>query len=159
MDRLAEAATEPSRILITASLAGLVTFPGGGAYAATKHAVVAVAEQAAMALLGTDVSVTLVCPALVCSGMSDVGEHPDDVAMAALDAAEAGTFLVVPDEWTHAMTTRTHRLVSGRVPETPPTAPEGPRHDRTAPKLDQSAADRARRRGRSSLTIFQELDS
>jgi hypothetical protein len=29
--------------------------------------------------------------------MSDVGEHPDDVAMAALDAAEAGTFLVVPD--------------------------------------------------------------
>jgi NADP-dependent 3-hydroxy acid dehydrogenase YdfG len=48
MDRLAEAATEPSRILITASLAGLVTFPGGGAYAATKHAVVAVAEQAAM---------------------------------------------------------------------------------------------------------------
>jgi NAD(P)-dependent dehydrogenase (short-subunit alcohol dehydrogenase family) len=37
----------PSRIIITGSLAGLVTFPGGGAYGATKHAVVALAEGAA----------------------------------------------------------------------------------------------------------------
>jgi NAD(P)-dependent dehydrogenase (short-subunit alcohol dehydrogenase family) len=40
-------------VLITASLAGLATFPGGGAYAATKHAVVAVAEQTALALAET----------------------------------------------------------------------------------------------------------
>jgi NADP-dependent 3-hydroxy acid dehydrogenase YdfG len=40
------ASGRPRHILITASLAGLATFPGGGAYAATKHAVVAVAAQA-----------------------------------------------------------------------------------------------------------------
>jgi NAD(P)-dependent dehydrogenase (short-subunit alcohol dehydrogenase family) len=43
------ASDEPRRVLITASLAGLVTFPQGGAYAASKHAVVAVAEQTALA--------------------------------------------------------------------------------------------------------------
>ena len=35
----------PGRVVVTASLAGLVTFPGGGAYAATKHALVAVADE------------------------------------------------------------------------------------------------------------------
>ena len=49
----------PGRLLITASLAGLLTFPFGGAYAATKHALIAVAEQAALALRETSVTVTL----------------------------------------------------------------------------------------------------
>jgi NAD(P)-dependent dehydrogenase (short-subunit alcohol dehydrogenase family) len=120
---------QPSRVLITASLAGLVTFPGGGAYAATKHAVVTVAEQTAMALSGTNVSVTLLCPALVRSGMSDVGEDPDRVASAALDAAAADTFLVVPDDWTQAMRSRTETLISGEVPPIPsPTAVKGSSH-------------------------------
>jgi NADP-dependent 3-hydroxy acid dehydrogenase YdfG len=59
------ASGQPGHILITASLAGLATFPGGGAYAATKHAVVAVAEQTALALADTPVGVTMLCPALV----------------------------------------------------------------------------------------------
>ena len=121
---------QPRRVLITASLAGLLTFPGGGAYAASKHAVVAVAEQAALALAGTHVSVTLLCPALVRSAMSEVGEDPDDVAAAALEAAAAGTFLVVPDEWTHAMIARTSTLLSGQPPEMPtPATSKGPHHD------------------------------
>ena len=107
------------RIVITASLAGLVTFPAGGAYAGTKHAVVAVAEQAALALADTDVSVTLLCPALVRTGMSDVGQDPADVATAALAAADAGTFLVVPPEWTSAVRLRTEHLLLGRVPQVP----------------------------------------
>lgn len=124
------ASGEPRRLLITASLAGLVTFPQGGAYAASKHAVVAVAEQAALALANTNVSVTLLCPALVRSGMSEFGEDPDDVASAALDAAAAGTFLVVPGEWRHAITVRTNALLAGHIPDVPaPTTPKGPRHD------------------------------
>lgn len=121
------ASPEPRRLVITASLAGLLTFPGGGAYAATKHAAAAIAEQAAMILSGTNVSVTLVCPALVRTGMSDVGDDPDDIAAAALEAAEAGTFLVVPTEWTRAMTARTELLTSGRVPATPSAEPRNER--------------------------------
>jgi NAD(P)-dependent dehydrogenase (short-subunit alcohol dehydrogenase family) len=108
-----------SHIIITASLAGLITFPGGGAYAATKHATVTVAEQAAMMLAGTNVSVTLLCPALVRTGMSATGEDPDAVALAALEAARAGQFLVVPPEWTSAVVTRAEQLISGRVPAVP----------------------------------------
>ena len=89
----------PGRLVVTASLAGLVTFPGGGAYAATKHALVAVAEQAALALQGTPVTVTLLCPALVRSGMSESGEDLDVVAAEVLAAAEDGRFLVMPVEW------------------------------------------------------------
>ena len=118
------ASEDPRRLLITASLAGLVTFPQGGAYAASKHAVVAVAEQTALALANTNVSVTLLCPALVRSGMSEVGEDPEEVASAALDAAAAGAFLVVPDEWRRAMTVRTDALLAGHVPDVPaPTTP------------------------------------
>jgi NAD(P)-dependent dehydrogenase (short-subunit alcohol dehydrogenase family) len=109
----------PAHLLITASLAGVLTFPGGGAYAASKHAVVAVAEQAALALSDTSVSVTLLCPALVRSGMSDVGANPADVAAEALAAARAGRFLVMPDEWRAATARRTERLLSGDGPELP----------------------------------------
>lgn len=113
----------PSRILITASLAGLVTFPGGGAYAASKHAVIAVAEQTALALADTAVSVTVVCPALVRSGMSETGADPDDVAARALIAADEGRFLVVDDEWAPAVAERTRLLLTGRPPEMPTPTP------------------------------------
>lgn len=114
----------PRRILITASLAGLATWPGGGAYAASKHAAVAVAEQAALSLADTDVSVSVLCPALVRTGMSEVGEAPAVVAAAALDAAEKGRFLLLPDEWADAVRARGERLAAGLAPELPsPTSP------------------------------------
>jgi NAD(P)-dependent dehydrogenase (short-subunit alcohol dehydrogenase family) len=123
--RLLEA-ERPAQLLITASLAGLVTFPGGGAYAATKHALVAVAEQAAMALRDSQIGVTLLCPALVRSGMSDEGEDPADVAAEALAAMRAGRFLVVPAEWSVALTRRTRQLLDGVVPDMPaPSAANG----------------------------------
>ena len=117
-------AGRPARVLVTGSLAGLVTFPGGGAYAASKHALVAVTEQAALALEHTPVTVTLLCPALVRSAMSDTGEEPADVAAAALAAMEVGRFLVVPAEWRPAVVARAERLVSGEPPLVP--APAGP---------------------------------
>jgi len=113
------------RILITASLAGLATWPGGGAYAASKHAVVAVAEQAALSLAGTGVSVSVLCPALVRTGMSTVGQDPAVVAAAALRAVAQGRFLLVPDEWTDAVRARGERLAAGLHPQLPvPASPD-----------------------------------
>lgn len=116
--RLLDRAT-PRHILITASLAGAATWPGGGPYAASKHAVLAVAEQAALELADTNVTVTVLCPALVRTGMSDVGDDPLDVAAEALQAVEDGRFAVVPDEWTPAIEQRSVCLTSGRQPELP----------------------------------------
>lgn len=108
-----------SQILITASLAGAATWPGGGPYAASKHAVLAVAEQAALELADTNVAVTVLCPALVRTGMSDHGEDPHDIAVQALAAVTAGRFAVLPDEWVSAVEKRAETLVSGRRPDTP----------------------------------------
>ncbi|GAA3217251.1 SDR family NAD(P)-dependent oxidoreductase [Nonomuraea helvata] len=113
------AAGRPAHILITASLAGLVTFPAGGAYAASKHAVVALAEQAALALADTPVGVTMLCPALVRTGMSPEGEDPATIAEQALAAVRAGTFAVVPDGWAAGITRRGQWLATGAQPEMP----------------------------------------
>jgi NAD(P)-dependent dehydrogenase (short-subunit alcohol dehydrogenase family) len=113
----------PAHLLITASLAGLVTFPAGGAYAASKHAVVAVAEQAALSLADSQVSVTLLCPALVRTAMSPTGADPADVAELALTAVREGRFLVVPDEWTGAIVERSERLIDGAEPRIPTPGP------------------------------------
>ena len=113
------AADRPAHILVTASLAGLATFPAGGAYAASKHAVVAVAEQVALSLADTPIGVTMICPALVRTGMSADGEDPADVAAAALAAVEAGVFAVVPSEWRAEVERRAQRLAAGAQPAMP----------------------------------------
>jgi NAD(P)-dependent dehydrogenase (short-subunit alcohol dehydrogenase family) len=115
-------AAGPASVLITGSLAGLVSFPGGGAYAASKHAVVAVAEQASLWLRDSQVSVTLACPALVRTGMSEVGEDPADVAAAALAGVQERRFLVMPEEWRDSLRIRARRLATGRLPELPAPA-------------------------------------
>ncbi|MEV0385425.1 SDR family NAD(P)-dependent oxidoreductase [Nonomuraea sp. NPDC050643] len=116
------AAERPGHVLITASLAGLVTFAVGGAYAAAKHAVVALAEQTAQGLAGTPIGVTMLCPALVRTGMSPEGEDPADIAAAALAAVGEGRFTVVPDGWGGAIERRAALLASGAQPEPPAPA-------------------------------------
>jgi NAD(P)-dependent dehydrogenase (short-subunit alcohol dehydrogenase family) len=123
------ASRRPAHILITASLAGLATFPGGGAYGASKHAVMAVAEQAALALADTAVGVTVLCPALVRTAMSPVGSDPADVADEALAAVDEGRFVVVPGEWRAAVVQRAERLAAGQAPL--PPAPDEPQRGRT----------------------------
>jgi NAD(P)-dependent dehydrogenase (short-subunit alcohol dehydrogenase family) len=113
------AAERPAHILITGSLAGVATFPGGGAYGPSKHAVVAVAEHAAMALADTPISVSMICPALVSTGMSPEGADPAEIAAQALATVEDGTFAVIPDEWQRAVVTGATRLVSGERPQAP----------------------------------------
>jgi NADP-dependent 3-hydroxy acid dehydrogenase YdfG len=113
------AAGQPGHMLIAASLAGLATFPGGGAYGASKHAVVAIAEQAALALADTQVGVTVLCPALVRTGMSPVGDEPADVAEEVLTAVHQGRFAVVPTAWRQAILQRAEHLTSGLPPTSP----------------------------------------
>jgi NAD(P)-dependent dehydrogenase (short-subunit alcohol dehydrogenase family) len=113
------ARTEPSGILITASLAGLATWPGGGPYAASKHAAVAIAEQTALALADSSVRVSLLCPALVRTGMSEVGDDPLDVADAALAGLSARRFVILPDEWRRSIAERGERLSTGVPPVVP----------------------------------------
>lgn len=112
-----------AHILITASLAGLVTFPVGGAYAASKHALIAVAEQTALALADSPIGVSVLCPSLVRSGMSPEGADPAAVARVALDACRAGTFAVIEPEWGPAVRTRAERLASGARPDVPAPSP------------------------------------
>lgn len=113
------ASGEPAQVLITASLAGLVVFPGGGAYGPSKHAVTAVAQHAAMALAGTPVRVSMICPALVSTGMSAEGIDPAHLARDALQALDDGAFALVPSEWQAAVVAQAERIVSGHWP-TPP---------------------------------------
>ena len=113
---------EPAHVLITASLAGLAVFPGGGAYGPSKHAVTAIAQHAAMALAGMPVRVSMICPALVSTGMSPEGIDPALVARDALQALDDGVFAVVPSEWQAAVVAQAERIVSGHWPA--PPAPE-----------------------------------
>ena len=113
------ASRSPAHILITASLAGLASFPGSGAYGPSKHTVLAIAEQAAFALQGEPVGVTVLCPALVRSGMSDIGQDPLEVADQALAAIGQGRFVVMPDDWRGAITRRAQQLATGDRPSAP----------------------------------------
>jgi NAD(P)-dependent dehydrogenase (short-subunit alcohol dehydrogenase family) len=109
----------PSTLLITASLAGLTTWPMGGVYGASKHAVVAIAEQAALELDDSQITVSVLCPALVRTGMSPEGEDSLVVVETALDAVDAGQFTIVSDEWHAAIRERFETLISGRRPRLP----------------------------------------
>ena len=119
------AANRPAHILITGSLAGAATFPGGGAYGPSKRAVVAVAEHAAMALTDTPIGVSMICPALVSTGMSSEGVDPADVAAQALATIDDGTFAVIPPEWQDAVVTAATASPPDNVPgyPHPPSAP------------------------------------
>ncbi|HEX6470948.1 MAG TPA: SDR family oxidoreductase [Streptosporangiaceae bacterium] len=114
------AAGEPAHVLITASLAGLAVFPGGGAYGPSKHAVSAIAQHAAMALAGTPIGVSMICPALVRTGMSPEGIDPALVARDALRAVDDDLFAIVPPQWQAAVITQADQVVSGDLPD-PPT--------------------------------------
>jgi NAD(P)-dependent dehydrogenase (short-subunit alcohol dehydrogenase family) len=118
------AAGGPAHVLITASLAGLAVFPGCGAYGPSKHAVIAIAQHAALALDGTPVQVSMICPDLVRTGMSPEGVDPALVAGEALRAIDDGVFAVVPPQWRAAVVEQAERIVSGNRPA-PPTPKAG----------------------------------
>lgn len=70
---------EPCHIVNTASIAGLITYPGGGIYQATKHAVVALSEALYMEMqtASLPVGVSALCPGFVRSQiMESVRNRP-----------------------------------------------------------------------------------
>lgn len=58
---------EPCHVVNTASVAGLMTYPGSGIYEASKHAVVAISEvlHHEMQMIGAPVGVSALCPGFV----------------------------------------------------------------------------------------------
>ncbi|HEY8142365.1 MAG TPA: SDR family oxidoreductase, partial [Kofleriaceae bacterium] len=62
---------KPSRghVLITASMLGLFALPGAGAYAASKHALVGLAESLRAELGPAGLEVTALCPGLIASNI------------------------------------------------------------------------------------------
>ncbi len=74
----------------------------------------------------TDISVTALCPGVVRTGMSEMGADPDEFAREALAAAFEDRFVVMPQEWAEAASTRAARLTAGEPPLVPsPTISDG----------------------------------
>lgn len=93
--------------LITVSAAGLLNIVSNASYAATKHAALGFAESLAITNGDDGIAVSALCPQAVDTDMvrnatSMSGADLDgimaaeDVAVAALDGVEAGTFLILP---------------------------------------------------------------
>ena len=110
-------------IVNTASMAGLVALPGAAPYNATKHAVVAISEGLFLELqaTGSPIGVSVLCPGFVktnlmqhepdavdspiaaivgdaLAGGVENGIPADDVAVAVVDAVDAGQFWILTHE-------------------------------------------------------------
>jgi NAD(P)-dependent dehydrogenase (short-subunit alcohol dehydrogenase family) len=91
---------EGGRIVYTASMAGLLSPPGMGAYAASKFATVAMAESLDAQLNGSGIGVSVLCPAFVATRIHEsarnrpaqaaAGAAPPAVDAAARELVEAG---------------------------------------------------------------------
>jgi short-subunit dehydrogenase len=84
------------RIVNLSSMGGVLTFPGGGAYHATKHAVEAISDALRFEVAGFGVGVTVVQPGLIRTefGTTAAGGIPaDDGPYGRFNAAVAGSTL------------------------------------------------------------------
>jgi NAD(P)-dependent dehydrogenase (short-subunit alcohol dehydrogenase family) len=105
------------RVVNVASLAGLVHPAGMGGYNATKAAVVALTETTGHELAAHGVSAHVVCPSYFRTNLmagvegrdaalqqvmarlvEDAPLGPEEIAAAVLDAIDAGTELIIPDD-------------------------------------------------------------
>ena len=97
-------ARNEGHVVVTASVAGHTSFPGIGPYNASKHAVSAIAETLhnELAVAGSDVGVTSLCPGFVATGIFDSGrnrpEHLID-ALAQLPSEEQLERQQMIQEW------------------------------------------------------------
>jgi NAD(P)-dependent dehydrogenase (short-subunit alcohol dehydrogenase family) len=138
-------------VVNTASIAGLLTPPFLGAYNATKHAVVALSETlyADLRAAGSDVGVSVLCPAFVRTRIDDSGRNrpswapatgtddsaaaelvrslvaggiePDVVADMVLDAVQERRFYILPSPDTRpAVEARMRAIMDGRAPSNAP---------------------------------------
>ncbi len=90
------------KIVNIGSMGGTLTFPGGGAYHASKYAVEAISDAMRFEVRGFGVDVVLVQPGLIRSGFADaVGQH---VTTGAADGPYAGFGQAVAEATTRAYT-------------------------------------------------------
>ena len=87
------------RIVNVTSMGGKLTFPGGGWYHASKHAVEALSDALRFELQGFGIDVVVVEPGLIDTGFADaatasipVGAEPYEAFNAAVGAATAGAY-------------------------------------------------------------------
>ena len=78
--------------VLTASVAGLSTTPGLGAYSATKHAVVGTAATLRAELAGSGVSASALCPGLVNTRIFESERNRPDDAESHVDPGTADLF-------------------------------------------------------------------
>ena len=122
-----------AHILNTASMAGLVTPPGAGAYGVSKHGVVALSEALVqdLAARGARIGVSVLCPGWVATRLADGadpvvrmlvahGMSPDLVADHAVRAVREGRFYVLTHpEMAPAVRRRAEGILEGRAPAVP----------------------------------------
>ncbi len=91
-------------ILSTASVAGLVGFPGSGAYAAAKAGVINLTRMVALEYASKNIRVNCICPGIIATPMAErvIGERPQEQVVRmepigrlgkAEDIAQAALFL------------------------------------------------------------------
>lgn len=79
---------DPCHVVNTASFGGLVSAPFMSAYCATKYAVVAISESLRGELNGTNVGVSVLCPAFVKTRLGDADRNMPDALEEGLSAEE-----------------------------------------------------------------------
>lgn len=92
------AAQGSGTIVNCSSVAGLVGFPGIGAYTASKHGVVGLTRTAALEYATTGIRVNAVCPGVIATEMIERFTHGDPAAEEQLLATEPVGRLGTPDE-------------------------------------------------------------
>ncbi|MEZ5245625.1 MAG: SDR family NAD(P)-dependent oxidoreductase [Acidimicrobiales bacterium] len=98
---------EPCHIVNTASMAGLLPTPGLGVYTASKYAVVAMSETLALETADTNLSVSVLCPGFVRTGIADSDRNLPEHMAAALEE---------PTAEQEMMRAAVRDLVSGGIP-------------------------------------------
>ena len=131
-----------AHIVNTASMAGLVTPPGAGAYSVSKHGVVALSEALVqdLAAQGARIGVSVLCPGWVATrllasvrGADPVmrmlvahGRSAESVAEQALQAVREGRFYVLTHpEMAPAVRRRAEKILAGEAPSVPLTSRKG----------------------------------
>lgn len=112
------------RIVNISSMGGKLTFPGGGAYHATKHALEALSDALRFEVQGFGVDVIVIEPGLIRSGFAEAaqktmagktGESPYDAFNAAVARATREVYEKGPLAWLGGKPIHVARVIAGAL--------------------------------------------